>query len=255
MACINERKHPVTWTASKLSSVFLINSLLVFTIVSAQLDLPPLPQGSSSPRPGDPYYNQYGPSTARPFLNPVSQFNGQLYSTTGRPDGYSSSTARYQPTIPRPGYETDPRDRYYNQPGINPDITNRGFSQDHGYDRNSDLNNRNDRNRNYGDRNYNSRNDGSSTIRNDDYSGRNPDTDDLEGNRGFRNNGRGDEFYARESAGVRRFLAEIDTQSSEECTNNVAAQWNFESDVNEVSQLAAVSNFICFILIDCNFFF
>lgn len=38
-------------------------------------------------------------------------------------------------------------------------------------------------------------------------------------------------------------LTEIDKKHSEECTLNVAAQWNFETNVNEASQLDAVSWF------------
>lgn len=36
-------------------------------------------------------------------------------------------------------------------------------------------------------------------------------------------------------------MIEIDQKNSAECTLNVAAQWNFETNVNEVTQLEAVS--------------
>lgn len=36
-------------------------------------------------------------------------------------------------------------------------------------------------------------------------------------------------------------MIEIDQKNSAECTLNVAAQWNFETNVNEVTQLDAVS--------------
>lgn len=40
---------------------------------------------------------------------------------------------------------------------------------------------------------------------------------------------------------LRRTLAEIDQKSSFECSLNVAAQWNFETNVNEITQVEAVS--------------
>lgn len=40
---------------------------------------------------------------------------------------------------------------------------------------------------------------------------------------------------------LRRILAEIDEKSSFECSLNVAAQWNFETNVNEITQVEAVS--------------
>jgi hypothetical protein len=40
---------------------------------------------------------------------------------------------------------------------------------------------------------------------------------------------------------LKRLLADIDHTLSIECFNNVAAQWNFETNVNEVTQVEAVS--------------
>ncbi len=40
---------------------------------------------------------------------------------------------------------------------------------------------------------------------------------------------------------LRSILAEIDQKSSLECSLNVAAQWNFETNVNEITQVEAVS--------------
>lgn len=40
---------------------------------------------------------------------------------------------------------------------------------------------------------------------------------------------------------VRGLLQALETQASQQCTNNVAAQWNFETNVNQVTQLEAVS--------------
>lgn len=44
-----------------------------------------------------------------------------------------------------------------------------------------------------------------------------------------------------ETEKLRQLLIEIDKKHSEECTLNVAAQWNFETNVNEGTQLDAVS--------------
>lgn len=44
-----------------------------------------------------------------------------------------------------------------------------------------------------------------------------------------------------ETEKLRELLTDIDRRFSKECTLNVAAQWSFETNVNEVSQLEAVS--------------
>lgn len=46
---------------------------------------------------------------------------------------------------------------------------------------------------------------------------------------------------------VRSLLQALELQASQQCTNNVAAQWNFETNVNQATQLEAVS----FLLIAC----
>lgn len=40
---------------------------------------------------------------------------------------------------------------------------------------------------------------------------------------------------------VRELLAALDLQGSQQCTKNVAAQWDFETNVNQATQLEAVS--------------
>lgn len=44
-----------------------------------------------------------------------------------------------------------------------------------------------------------------------------------------------------ETEKLRQLLIEFDSKNSAECSLNVAAQWNFETNVNEVTQLEAVS--------------
>jgi hypothetical protein len=141
-------------------------------------------------------------SSQRPdYLN---QYNG--VSTAPPFNQYSTS--------PRPDvYSSSPR-----YPQLNPDITNRAYPPDYGRTGvGRDL----EQNYQDGDR--------------DDYN-RNPE--------GFRDPHRGNQdgsYYAADTVAVRRFLQQIDAQSSEECSANVGAQWNFETDVNEATQLAAVS--------------
>jgi len=43
-------------------------------------------------------------------------------------------------------------------------------------------------------------------------------------------------------------LHEIDDLGNQQCTSNVLAQWNYETNVNEVTQLAAVSLLILIII-------
>lgn len=45
----------------------------------------------------------------------------------------------------------------------------------------------------------------------------------------------------RVNGDIRKLLQDLDVQASQQCTNNVAAQWNFETNVNEATQAEAVS--------------
>lgn len=53
-----------------------------------------------------------------------------------------------------------------------------------------------------------------------------------------------DRRYQIELEKLRNLLVETDQQGSQECTANVAAQWNFETNVNEYTQTEAVSKFL-----------
>lgn len=99
-------------------------------------------------------------------------------------------------------------------------------------------------NNRYGD---NSNRDGVAGLNNDGLNGFNVN---RYGPDGLNNNGNGfqnpyDIEYERklrvETEKLRQLLIEVDKKNSAECTLNVAAQWNFETNVNEVSQLEAVS--------------
>lgn len=52
---------------------------------------------------------------------------------------------------------------------------------------------------------------------------------------------------------IEQLLQNLDVQSSQQCTNNVGAQWNFETNVNQVTQLDAVSIFDNFFIMCVNF--
>ncbi|GLV45363.1 Ance-3 [Carabus blaptoides fortunei] len=40
---------------------------------------------------------------------------------------------------------------------------------------------------------------------------------------------------------IRHLLQQLDVQGSEQCTNNVAAQWNYETNINQLTQLGALN--------------
>lgn len=49
------------------------------------------------------------------------------------------------------------------------------------------------------------------------------------------------EQFRVENENLQKYLNEVDQKSSHECSLNVAAQWFFENNVNEATQLDAVS--------------
>lgn len=226
---------------ASLKDVIKLQFILVLVTnskASPQLDLPPI---SSTQRngygyvsstqtpinsPGNQYdvnYNQY--SSARPNTN---NFNNQFSSA--RPNS-SPNTPAYPSSTP------------YSR--INPDINNNGYpSLDNGNGRNPsstlrpyDNTNRDDRIDVNNDPNFR-RND-PNFVRNDpNYVGSNPY--DFN-NRGVDNNNIDNRLHQVNVQQIRDFLHTADEQASKECTNNVAAQWNFETDVNDATQHAAVS--------------
>lgn len=68
------------------------------------------------------------------------------------------------------------------------------------------------------------------------------------GNFGPTNTGRrlDDGFNTRNrvNGDIRGLLQALDLQASQQCTNNVAAQWNFETNINQATQLEAVSTIL-----------
>lgn len=215
----------------------LIRTLFQFTIVhilyaDPQLDLPQLPQVSSQRSP----YG-YGFSSTQSNL-PTSQFDLNR--------NFQYSTAR-APSAVTPGVY--PVSSTTHQ--INPDINNNGYpSLDYGNGRNPsstlrpfDDRNRDDRIDITNDANFR-RNDPNFARNDPSYVGTNPYNFN-----GDVNSNRIDERLNHASLQqIKDFLHQADAQASKECTNNVAAQWNFETDVNDATQHAAVS--IYYILLD-----
>lgn len=132
-------------------------------------------------------------------------------------------------------------------------------------DRNSYNSDRNlyngDRNLYNGDRNL--YNDDRNVYNNDDRNRfNNDDRNRFNNNPQYNNNNNDDDYSDRnrysnrdyeqyrldlerknrvEDANLRRILADVDKLSSSECSLNVAAQWNFEVNVNEATQQESVS--------------
>lgn len=208
MACVNRRRIPFIWHQREQITVLVVNIFSLILNAQAQLDIP----GSSSPRPNE-YFNQYnGISTVRPYNPQIDQYNNP-YSSTPR-QGVYSSTPRYQQDYVR---------------GLNPDVTNRGHSNQNVPDYNNRVDNRN----------YNQNPQFPDADQEDYYRNQNGFRDPQQGNQ--QDNQQFNQH--RDTLALRKLLSQIDVQASGECANNVAAQWNFETDVNEVSQLAAVSQF------------
>ncbi|RVE49364.1 hypothetical protein evm_005979 [Chilo suppressalis] len=215
---------------TKIETVIQIKLVLLLLGISnadPQLDLPPI---SSTQR----YNNNNGfglLSSTQPSINsPGNQFvqNQNFgFSTVRNPSStpgvYPVSTTpfnRISPDINNNGY---PNLDYGN--GRNPSSTLRPFDETNRDDR-IDINN--DPNFRRNDPNF---------VRNDpNYVGTNP----YDFNRGGTSNTIDDINYRASIQQIRDFLIKADDQASKECTNNVAAQWNFETNVNDATQHAAL---------------
>lgn len=232
----------VTFILKMAKRTLLQISLLVITLnwcksePKPQLDLPQISSTQRNP------YNNFGISSTPSSINsPGNQFSQNSNFNYGSP---SPNTPGVYPVSSTP----------YNR-GINPDINNNGYpSLDYGNglrnpvsstSRPYDDRNRDDRIDINNDPNFR-RND-PNFVRNDpNYAGANP----YDFNRGNPDvpgtNHIDDRFHQVNLQQIREFLVRADEKSSKECTNNVAAQWNFETDVNDATQHSAVSNrYIC----------
>lgn len=225
MACVQSRKLQ-HWFQIKLV-LFLIN----LCSGNPQLDLPPLPQVSSTQR----NYGYGYSSTPTSINSPGNQYDVQspVQFSTARPG--QVSTPGVYPVSSTP----------YSR--INPDINNNGYPNlDYGNGRNPSSTSRPYDDRNRDDRidvnnDPNFRRNDPNFVRNDpNFVGANP----YDFNRGVDGNSIDDRLHHVNLQQIRNFLVQADDQASKECTNNVAAQWNFETDVNDATQHAAVSTFL-----------
>ncbi|XP_063823944.1 angiotensin-converting enzyme [Ostrinia nubilalis] len=217
MACALTR---ITRTIFKFALVLLLAKPCTST---PQLDLPPI---SSTQR----YNNGYGLSSTQSSINSP----GNQYDIQNQNFGFST----VRPSNPStPG--VFPVSSTFR--GINPDINNNGYPNvNYGTGNPSstlrpfDETNRDDRIDINNDPNFR-RNDPNFARNDPSYAGANP----YDFNRGVTNS-IDDRFHQVNLQQVRDFLLKADDQASKECTNNVAAQWNFETDVNDATQHAAL---------------
>ncbi|XP_022825180.1 angiotensin-converting enzyme [Spodoptera litura] len=209
--------NPIMWF-----QVILV--LLSYSSAEPQLDLPPI---SSTQR----NYGYGFSSTPASINSPGNQYdvNRNFQYSSARPVSSTQAGGIY-PVSSTPY-------------SINPDISNNGYpSLDYGNGRNPSSTSRpyDDRNRDDSidiNNDPNFRKNDPNFVRNDpNYVGANP----YDFNRGVDSNNIDERLQHVNLQQVRDFLAQADDQASKECTNNVAAQWNFETDVNDATQHAAL---------------
>lgn len=226
-----------------------------------QLDLPPIPPASSvrpeikinsytggdgETKKSDTNYYQTDERSQRfgpPYDDDVNYRDRarQNYERNNNPDFNRDRNSDYNPSYDRdrnqnynPNSGSDrERNQYYNPtPGYDRD-RNQNFNPNTGSER--------DRNQYYNpsfDSNPGDRTNYPYNKPEDIYSNRNPydNSDDDRYNQEYVRKNR------LETERVREVLSAVDLKSTLECSINVAAQWNFETNVNEATQEEAVSN-------------
>lgn len=128
-------------------------------------------------------------------------------------------------------YDDRNRDFNRNVPINRPDYNydNRNYNYNTNDNTNVNTNNNNNRDDNFNRDNYDRNNyDPNNVNRNFDSNDPNVDRRFQASNQPF-------------NGDVLQLLQALDVQASQQCTNNVAAQWNFETNVNQATQLEAVS--------------
>lgn len=227
MACVQTRALNRTW-----QNVRVILVLISIAYADPQLDLPQY----STQR------NQFGgygllSSTQSPINSPGNQYDVSPNPNFQRP---SPNTPGVYPVSSTPSYNR----------GISPDINNNGYpsldygngiNRNHGSStlRPVEERNRDDRIDINSDPNFR-RNDPNFLQNDPNYVGANP-YDFNKGNPNFPGtNSIDDRFHQINLQQIKSFLINADDQASKACTNNVAAQWNFETNVNDATQHAAL---------------
>lgn len=203
---------------------------------------------------GDNYYNR---SSYDDYANRqrYSNHNGgdgdRYYANRNRNNGEDD---RYYAQRGRDGYNNNP-DNYYNNGGVGGGGDVAGGDDKFYADRNLPRDppfyrNENDRNR-YGNGypyTNNPNGDGRPYYQNDNNFDRAPPGGQFPDGNPFEQDEQArieqERRYRIEEANLRRILADVDEQSAIECSLNVGAQWNFETNVNDVAQQQAVSEAI-----------
>lgn len=127
--------------------------------------------------------------------------------------------------------------RNYGQPGVAYNVGDGQNSQNFPQSTGVGYNNNNNNN------NFDQRNLGVPNLVNTDQSAR-----AVGDERNFQQNSGARPFDSdfnkknRYDSDIRRFLQGLAAQASQQCTTNVATQWNFETNINEATQLEAVSS-------------
>uniref|UniRef100_A0A1Y9G9G1 Angiotensin-converting enzyme n=1 Tax=Anopheles albimanus TaxID=7167 RepID=A0A1Y9G9G1_ANOAL len=196
-----------------------------------------------------------GDRSPNPYVSDVD--NPQLYRGQGErnPNQYVSDVENpllYRDRTPYTPNREDDRNRYNpnarpynpNDPGFG------GRNQDPGF-RDPNYRDPNYRDPNYRDPNYR---DSNYRDPNQRYPGNDPayrDPGRFPGDPNYRDPYRNPEEerfrvenerrFRAETEKLRSFLAEIDRKSSLECSLNVAAQWNFETNINDATQVEALA--------------
>lgn len=99
--------------------------------------------------------------------------------------------------------------------------------------------------RNFDERNFDGRNSDGRNFDGRNFNDQNLDRNNFDNVDGGQNPN--DRRFGNQplNGDIRQLLQALDVQASQQCTNNVAAQWNFETNVNQATQLEAVSKFSC----------
>ncbi|KAL5281723.1 Ance-3.2 family protein [Megaselia abdita] len=218
----------------------------------------------------------FNESANSPYTDRNSYYD-RNYGYNNNNDRYNND--RYNNDLDRNRYSTDERNRYYVDERDRERNYNRFNDDSNRYYNRNPYDNRNrydNKNRNT----YDDRNNNNQDIRNNNpydnpyydrnrnpYDGHNRNPYDRNNNRNPYSNGgvyvderdrdrnlnRGNVFgddrnryeqdyrYQQEMEKLRNFLSEIDHKGSEECTENVAAQWDFETNVNDHTSTSALA--------------
>ncbi|XP_031632391.1 homeobox protein 2-like [Contarinia nasturtii] len=194
---------------------------------------------------------RYDRDRSHRFGPPYTEDNDQRYYS------YSNDNSRYNNrNLNGKNEDVDDDDKYYSQPRSPYYISEKQRNR-YGYRDYSTFNG----NYNYKNDGYNSNDGRNPYVNRNQYENRNPYDDRNSYDDRYINNPTYDDYSDRnrysngdydqnrldlerrnriEDANLKRILDDVDKLSSNECSLNVAAQWNFETDVNEATQQESI---------------